>query len=377
MNQIIKFCTILFISMSIVSCTHKLQFKSSVSKPKPFRNVKTLAIGEVKLIRANKVSLQDNLGNWTAYRQKIQTKGLDQLVRSSLVSNLSTFSDYEVIDLNDFKHIYGKGNRLNSIKPQSGLKFKQIDAILNVSFTVTVVRQSGQYDGVKKFRSSSSTKTKKGWKTTSSTTTDRVVRIPYQINEANIMLTGEVVRVKDGKVLHLGSFTDTIVVSLGTGSSSYQQKPKDRSGFFSKDKETKDSKVRNLAFYKLNHQALSKKPSSPANIANRIAIFVSNSVLPKFSRYVVVTTRTIDTGGDSKAVKLLKKAKVDEARRRIEELISKSKKNKTAGNLYNLGISYEAIGQFRIATQYYEEALSKDEGNELYIEALGALENGK
>ena len=48
---------------------------------------------------------------------------------------------------------------------------------------------------------------------------------------------------------------------------------------------------------------------------------------------------------------------------------------KTAENIYNLGICYEAIGDSQIARQYYDEALAIDEGNGNVIEALGALEN--
>ena len=51
------------------------------------------------------------------------------------------------------------------------------------------------------------------------------------------------------------------------------------------------------------------------------------------------------------------------------------KKQKTAENMYNLGICYEALGDSQIARQYYIEALAIDEGNVNAIETLGAIEN--
>ena len=105
-----------------------------------------------------------------------------------------------------------------------------------------------------------------------------------------------------------------------------------------------------------------------------LVIGITNKILPYISRYTVLATRTIDTGGDDVSVEFLKTGKIEEAKTRIESLLG-DEEQKTAENIYNLGICFEALGDSQIARQYYEEALAIDEGNGNLIEALGALEN--
>ena len=124
----------------------------------------------------------------------------------------------------------------------------------------------------------------------------------------------------------------------------------------------------------LNHETLGTLPNGSANMSYRLALQISNMILPKFARYTVLATRTIDSGGDEAAVNYLKEARVMKAKEKIEGIIS-STEDKSAENLYNLGICYEALGEPRIAIQLYEEALRLDESNSNVIEALGALQN--
>ena len=106
----------------------------------------------------------------------------------------------------------------------------------------------------------------------------------------------------------------------------------------------------------------------------RLALQISNMILPKFARYTVLATRTIDSEGDEASVNYLKQAKVTKAKEKIEEIVHNTEE-KSVENLYNLGICYEALGEPRIAIQLYEEALRLDEANSNFIEALGALQN--
>lgn len=367
---------ILFLMIfGLTSCSYKLQFNTSVSPSSELESIKTLAIGDVQLIHSKEVSLLDNRGNWTVRGQKLDTRGLESLVKRSLISNLIRFSDYNIVDLEEFTNIYG--DSLNAIKPASGLKVKGIDAVLNLRFAVSVVNQNGEFDSVKSFSRRTSSKVGKKWKTTESTSTDRKVTEPYQTKTASIFLTGELVGVTNGKIELLSTFSEVSVVSLGSGfvPGSFNQEPKGAvMSFYTRDDRSKDEKLGNLPLFGLSHETIGNMPSDAANMARRIGVQISNAVLPKFSRFEIVVTRTIDTGGNDEAVEFLKRADVMKALEMFEHAIS-DPEQKTEENLYNLGICYEAIGEPQIARQYYEESLQLDEGYGYAIEALGSLEN--
>ena len=358
-----------------MSCANKIQFSTSIPPSEHLKNIRTLAIGDVLLVQEHQLNLIDNKGNWKVSRTKLDSKGLEKLLKHSLVSNLSRFSDYNIIDLETFSTIFG--DRLKSIKPERGMRIKGIDAILNLSFAISVVSQEGQFDKVRRFQRHAKRKMGKKWIITEDSSTDRIITESYQTKTATVFLKGEIVQVKEGNTKLISSFSEVSVVSLGSGlipGSFSQSADKKILPVFRKDDRSKEEIIGTMPFAELKHQTIGTKPHGVPNISRRLVLHISNMILPKFAPHSVLVTRTIDSGGDEDAVNLLNKAKIQQAKERIEEIISSSE-NKTAENLYNLGICYEALGEPRIAIQLYDEALQLDEGNNNVIKAIGALQH--
>ena len=67
--------------------------------------------------------------------------------------------------------------------------------------------------------------------------------------------------------------------------------------------------------------------------------------------------KRIDTDGDENR-KTFEAGEVDKALSLISTIISNE--GKTASNLYNLGLCYDAIGESRIILQFYKDALELD-----------------
>ena len=99
-----------------MSCANKIQFSTSIPPSEHLKNIRTLAIGDVLLVQEHQLNLIDNKGNWKVSRIKLDSKGLEKLLKHSLVSNLSRFSDYNIIDLETFSTI------LETDSSQSNLK---------------------------------------------------------------------------------------------------------------------------------------------------------------------------------------------------------------------------------------------------------------
>jgi len=363
------------ISFGLISCSHKIQFNAQIQGKPELNSIKRLAIGEIKVVQANELVLRDRKGDWSVREQKLNTNGFDELIKKSLISNLDKFSGYDLIDLEQFKVVYS--DKLKSIHPTSGFKIKGIDAVMNVNVSFNVTDQEGTFDSVKTLYQSTTSKQGKKWVTTQNSSNQIIVVEPYQVRAVTATINVELIKVGNGNIKQVVSFSDAFVISLGQGlvPPSFSQEPKGEfMSFLSSDDSSKDEKVMNQPFYKLNHEVGISTPGSGDNIASRLGIGITNKILPYIGRFLVIVTRTIDTGGDDESVEFLKTGKIEEAITRIESLLG-DEEQKTAENIYNLGICYEAIGDSQIARQYYDEALAIDEGNGNVIEALGALEN--
>ncbi|MBC8258877.1 MAG: tetratricopeptide repeat protein [SAR324 cluster bacterium] len=367
----------LFLIFGLISCTNKLQFSTSIAPSADLNSIRTLAIGDVRLLQNEELVLNDNRGNWRESVRKFTTNGLEKLVKRSLISNLSRYSAYNIVDLAVFSTIFS--DKLKTVKPVGGLKIKGIDAVLNLRIGIKVISQKGQFESVKSFRRHASRKSGKKWITTEDSSMDRKITETYQTRTVTVLLSGELLKVSAGKIKLLSTFSEVALISKGNGiapTSFAQSLAGNLSSFFSGDERSKEEKISNLPFLDLKHLTQNAMPNAAANLAQRLALQITNMILPKLSRYTVLATRTIDAGGDGTAVEYLKLAEVLKAKKRIEEVIS-NPDEKTAENLYNLGICYEALGDPSIAMQLYEEALELDQANSNIIEALGALQDNR
>ena len=125
--KILKILPLILI-FGLVSCTDKLQFSTSISPSVELNSIRTLAIGDVRILQNDELTLHDQLGNWTVRQKNLETKGLEKFVKLSLISNLSRFSDYNIVDLAEFSTMFS--DELKSIKPVGGMSIKEIDAVL-------------------------------------------------------------------------------------------------------------------------------------------------------------------------------------------------------------------------------------------------------
>ena len=90
--KILKILPLILI-FGLVSCTDKFQFSTSISPSVELNSIRTLAIGDVRILQNDELTMNDQLGNWTVRQKNLETKGLEKFVKLSLISNLSRFSD--------------------------------------------------------------------------------------------------------------------------------------------------------------------------------------------------------------------------------------------------------------------------------------------
>ena len=347
--------------VALSSCSSKLRFPVNYTSDPALSHVKKLVINKIEVAEEDTLVLKDQLGHWTESKSKGEFKALKTLIRESLKANLEKYAQFEILDLNETDLLTHA--RFSNLAPKTGFRKLGVDTVLNLKLTVSAVSQEGQIQKVESFRSSASRKVKqkKGykWQKVEDQSVDKVVTYPYQSQMLSLLLSIELIDVRNGEYKVLKGVNDTYVLSFIHGGSypEFGQTEKDS------------------PMYQLDHSIYSQKPPTLDAIVQRAVILTGTKILPHVSSFKLMVTREIDTGGEEKAVEFLEKGQVEEALNLLQQVTSVSKEEVSASDKYNLGLCYEVVGEPKIALQLYEEALLQDEGNETYIQAIGGVES--
>lgn len=310
-----------------ISCTTGIQFNTQKNAEPRFSGMRTVAVNKIYLDQTQALQLSDNLGHWQVKDVKLKINNLETLVRKSLVVNLARFSDYQVIDLQDFVQFQ---NAFRKMRPLSGERLMNVDMIINVRMAYAAQQQTGKKQEVFTFRETSSALQEEEWVTTKDRSYQKVVSVPYSFTQADLLCYVEVIDTRKGASRVLKSFNYTI---------SNREEPK----------------------------------TTMEEMIQESGVAISSEILKNVSKYSALTTRIIDENSNEEIVDLMKATRFEKAIQRLEKTISKSD-DKNPADLYNLGICYEATENGGLALQMYRDAFSIDKDNELYIQALGDLE---
>ena len=310
-----------------ISCSTGIQFNTQKNAEPRFSGIRTVAINKVYLDQTQALQLSDNLGQWLVKDVKLKINNLETLVRKSLVVNLARFSDYQVIDLQDFVQFQSAFKKL---RPLSGERLMNVDMIINIRMAYAAQQQTGKKQEVFTFRETTSSLQGEEWVKTRDHSYQKVVTIPYSFTQADLLCYVEVIDTRKGASRVLKSFNYTI---------SNRKDPK----------------------------------TTMEEIVQESGVAISSEILKNVSKYSALTTRIIDESSDDEIVDLMKATKFEKAIQILETTISKSDE-KNPADLYNLGICYEATENGGLALQMYQDAFAIDDDNELYIKAIGDLE---
>jgi len=111
---------------------------------------------------------------------------------------------------------------------------------------------------------------------------------------------------------------------------------------------------------------LRSSPAVPFNsidIQTRLASQITEKYIKLISPYTTETTLEV-ASGDSIAVTYINGNAYELAINRLENL------DRSEEDSFNLGLSYESIGEYRQASKYYQEALKENPNNDLYKASL-------
>lgn len=356
----------LIILFSLGSCASYIELPVKIPAGKDLSSIKTLAIGDIQFNQYPSINLSQNSSHWRVSKKAKLSEEQKTLFRSALLSQLAAVAPYDIVDLQTYNESQQK--RFRDLRPVTGFKVKQVDAVLNGVIVFQMIQQKGHEKAVRSFRRTKRVKSGKRWITAVNSRNEKIVALPYESETASLVAHIELVDTKSGNSNVKRAFSIPLVQSSiigGTKFPPYEQKRNElKNGQSPEDV---------LPLWKLNHEIHQEAPLSIKLLANRLAVKISANLLPQISSYIKKEDREIDNGGDQISINYIRAGALYHARKRLEELTG-TEDGRTGANLYHLGICYEFLGEFPIAYQTYEEALKTDTGNDLYMSALGRTE---
>ena len=351
------------VSFFLLGCASKTQ-KILVLKPAEIetKGIKKVAVGKFELAYVNESYKEERDGVWETRRLKLTTKqkeAVSQQVRARVINALGLTPYFSLVYTDEFTKLENDSSLQTMISSQ-GYKSKNVDAVINGKIWIDLQKTDSS-----EVHKSSMEYAQGGGENSLKVSVEKLIWWPFKSMRGNLTLEIKLTRINPTSVVALtvdsrkfshrvGNRPQTITGYLEAGSDLISSQLSDISGIESSGLEHADEVM----------------PSFDQLIAE-----LSSSIATNFIRSVAVTERyvayTVAKDGDKKAVLLVEAGAYEMAIERLQNITAKTPQ---AADLYNLGLSFEAIGEYGIAANTYREAIKLKPDKLLYAQGAGRVE---
>ena len=337
---------------------------SSVLSPAEIntRDIKLVAVGNFEIgLMAIKFKTERN-GFWETHPvilNEEQQKTISRSIRSRIINLLTSTPYLKVVFTDEFEKLENDAS-LQQLVSAGGYKTKDVDAVINGKLWLEIEKTDGvdlSKESLEYFRPPSSRQ-----RLGLNLTVDQVVWWPYKSARGSLALEIKMTRLKPTEVLASTFEKRTFAQRIGgRNSESFQKIFKGITTPFTSSKAEESNSI------ETSDEVL---PSFEQIIADLALSIASN-----FVRRVSVTEKIVSlpiAKSDHPNTKILIEAGAYDLA--IEQLQQVTAKNPDPNDLYNLGLCFEAIGDYGLAHTTYREAWEADSENLLFTRGLGRIE---
>jgi len=341
-----------------VGCAPKVNISVQMPAEINTEGIKKVAIGKFEIAFIEESIQLERNGNWVTKKIKLteaQKQAISDQVRAKIVNVLSATPYFSLVYTDEFAKLENDAALQDMISAE-GYKSKEVDAIINGKIWLEMQKTDGsdvskaELDYVQG-----------GGSKSLSVSVEKVVWWPYKSMRGNMTLEMKMTRLVPTEVIAIN--LDTRTFSHRTGG-----KPSGVLGSFVSATQSlrdgvgaKNGKIENSdAVYPSFDQLISD---------------LATSIATNFIRRVAVTEKVVSyqiaDGGDSQAKMLIQAGAYQMG---IERLQSVTAREKNPDDLYNLGLSYEAIGEYGLAGILYNDAWERDKETLIFAQGIGRIE---
>ncbi|SUZ88527.1 uncharacterized protein METZ01_LOCUS41381 [marine metagenome] len=326
------------------------------------RKIKNIAVGGFEIGRIMLKFKTERNGVWQTHPVLLndeQQKSISRSVRARVINLLTATPYFKVIFSDEFEKL-GNDSALQQLVSVRGYKTKNVDAVINGKLWLEIERTDGvelSKEGLEYFRPPRS-RNSLGL----NLTVDQVVWWPYKSTRGTLGLEIKLTRLLPTEVVATTFETRTYSQRIGGRSGeSFQQIAESFTSVLSASKSSKTDNI---------ESSVDVLPAFEQIIAD-----MALSIASGFVRRVAVTEKVVSypvaEGSFPNAKILIEAGAYDLA---IAQLQQATAENPDPNDLYNLGLCFEAIGDFGLAQNTYREAWQAEPENLLFAQGLGRIE---
>jgi len=326
------------------------------------REIRKVAVGAFEIGQlAIKFKTERN-GVWKTHPVLLneeQQKTISSSVRSRVINLLTSTPYFKVVFTDEFERLEND-TALQQLVSVRGYKTQDVDAVISGKLWLEIERTDGvdlSKESLEYFRPPRSRRS-----LGLNLTVDQVVWWPYKSARGSLALEIKMTRLKPTEVLASTFETRTFAQRIGGRNMESFQK----------------------IFQGITTQFTSSKPEETDSIETsdevlpsfeQIIADLALSIASNFVRRVAVTEKTVSlpiANSDHPNTKILiETGAYDFA---IEQLQQATAEDPNPNDLYNLGLCFEAVGDYGLAQTSYREAWSAEPENLLFAQGMGRIE---
>jgi len=367
-NGYIKWLVVLFVLFGS-GCAPKLSLKVLKPAEVDTTGIINVAVGSFELADVKRTFQIERNGNWQARQSQFtdtQKKALSNQIRARVVNLLSTTPYFRLNYTDEFTALENDAALQEAIAA-GGFRTSEIDAVINGKVWLDIVHTDGvEIDTVElEF-------VQGGRKGSFNFYLDTVVYWPYKSVRGTMGLEMKMTRLNPNQVVSVNF--DTRQASYKIGGKPEGYKDQLLSGFRLAETSLLDSQGKNKAITDIENSDL-VLPNFEQMVAD-----LAESIAAQFVRRVSATEKTVSypiaTGGNDTSRMLIEAGAYETAIETLTQVLDQADR-KNPDDLYNLGLCYEATGDFGLAEVTYNDAIEIEPENFTYAQGLGRIERLK
>lgn len=345
----------------VASCAPKVKIIVMSPAEIDTKKIARVAVGSFEIATISQMVYVDKKGYWEKEEVRLgaeEKKSISRQVRAQVINSLAQVPYFKLVYTDEFEKLEND-RAFQDLVGTVGYKTGEIDAVINGKIWIDFRKTRGADVAKGELTYAQGGKSKRA----PDVTIQKVIWWPFQSMRGNLVLETKLTRLAPTEVVAVvveeRRFADRIGGAPLEGMELLESAASEATAFF---KPRTDS---------------SSFENSPMVLPSfdQMVTDLASSIASSFTRKIAVSEKKvsypIDTGGDTQSVQLIKAGAYEMAIDRLQRVAAKSK---APEDLYNLGLSFEATGDFGLAKVYYREAYETDPGNFIIAQGLGRIE---
>ncbi|MCP4757328.1 MAG: tetratricopeptide repeat protein [Proteobacteria bacterium] len=350
-------------------CAPKIRIKVLNPAEVDTTGIKKVAVGNFEIVEVNRVFKMERNGEWQTKEIAMtdeQKKALSNQIRARVVNLLSTTPYFQLVYTDEFQALESD-TALQKAIAAGGYKTSEIDAVINGKIWLDVVNMDGAEVDKTELEY-----VQGGGEGSFNYNVEILAFWPYKSIRGTLALEMKLTRLNPTEVMSVTFDTRKCSYKLGGKLANLQEQL--LSGV--------DEASASLAEMGSSKKEEDKMEESALVLPNfdQIVANMAESIAAQFVRRVSVTQKEVSypiaTGGDKTAKLLIEAGAYEKAIEKLNQVLDASQE-KNPDDLYNLGLCYEATGDFGIAAVTYDDAIKADPENFMYAQGMGRIEKLK